>query len=428
MTGSIKFSVYLQWLRIKQKIETMKSYSFDKLPEINGVNAEEDIRTEIPVSILSFLKDALWDNLFVYRVANIAYLLLIFCGVLLAIFNGDIPRLVKCVLIVGVLKGILIVNMVKMFRNYRKAGIFPVVTNEGITHMFTICQGWKKYIRLSTMRWEDVKTLRVYRNFVSLEIKNIRSVKDDIGLAYIWDDDITALTEQILYRWKRALSESEMQSERLILYSEKDEAEVSGFIEDEFGPFSHVYHELLSTDMHIDIAMIPPHEGRNYYTLCTIGAGAYRMNVDSESRVKHQQPEHSEFMIYLPADWKLDEESLKDESNYWPIRLLKNTARLSRRTGSWLGEGHTIGSESGEPYSDKLPYNNSLLLFPAPYLTGVISHCNLSSGKTIAFHQILPLTQEELDYIYEHGTPEFIESLFPKECDIMETILSRFNR
>ena len=61
MTGSIKFSVYLQWLRIKQKIETMKSYSFDKLPEINGVNAEEDIRTEIPVSILTFLKDALWD-------------------------------------------------------------------------------------------------------------------------------------------------------------------------------------------------------------------------------------------------------------------------------------------------------------------------------------------------------------------------------
>ena len=147
------------------------------------------------------------------------------------------------------------------------------------------------------------------------------------------------------------MSESETQSERLILYSEKDEAEVSGFIEDEFGPFSHVYHELLSTDMHIDIAMIPPHEGRNYYTLCTIGAGAYRMNVDSESRVKHQQPEHSEFMIYLPADWKLDDESLKDESNYWPIRLLKNTARLSRRTGSWLGKGHTIGSESGKPYS-----------------------------------------------------------------------------
>ena len=51
----------MQWLRIKQKIETMKSYSFDKLPEINGVNAEEDIRTEIPVSILTFLKDALWD-------------------------------------------------------------------------------------------------------------------------------------------------------------------------------------------------------------------------------------------------------------------------------------------------------------------------------------------------------------------------------
>lgn len=403
----------------------MKSYSFNKLPQIKGMKAEEDIRSEMPTSIWSFLKDTLWDNLFVNPLANLLYLVLIVGGVLLAIYDGDIYRLVKCIILVGVLKGALIYNMVKMYRTFKKAGIFPVVTNEGITHMYTFSQGWKKYVRLTTMRWEDIKTLRTYRNFVSLEIKNIRSVKDDIGLAYIWSDDIPALTEQILYKWKRAVNESGKKSGSLILYSEKDETEVSEFIADEFGGFSNVYHELVSPDMHIDIAMIPPQEGHDYYTLCTIGAGAYRMNIDQGTRTQHQLSEHSEFLIYLPADWKLDDESLKDESNYWPIRLLKNTARLSYRTGSWLGIGHTIGSEDGETYSDKLPYNNAVLLYPAPYLTNVYTNCNLSSGKTISFHQILPITGKELDYKYEKGTAEFLDSIFPEGCDVMEIIIDR---
>ena len=404
----------------------MKSYSYSKLPETKKIESEGDIRSEMPSTVWTFLKDTLWDNLFVFPLANILYLFLLIGGVVLAIYYGDIYRLVKCVLLVAVLKGVLVANLVKMYSNFRKAGVFPVVTDEGITHMYTLSRGWKKYIRMTTMRWEDVKTLRVYKSFVSVEIKNSRSVKDDIGLAYIWDDDIQALTDQILSRWKKALDESGSQSERLVLYSEKDLTEVSDFIEDEFGPFDHVYHELVSPDMHIDIAMIPPHEGCDYYTLCTIGAGAYRMNIDKEIRIQHQLSEHSEFMIYLPADWKLDDESFKDEANYWPVRLLKSTARLSRATGSWLGVGHTVGTEDGNPYSEELPYNNAMLLYPAPYLTKVYTNCNLSSGKTITFHQILPITQEELEYKQEKGTAKFLDKVFTKNCDVMRTIINRF--
>ena len=35
-----------------------------------------------------------------------------------------------------------------------------------------------------------------------------------------------------------------------------------------------------------------------------------------------------ELAIALPADWKLDQESMKNEKWYWPIRLLKVLARL----------------------------------------------------------------------------------------------------
>ena len=54
--------------------------------------------------------------------------------------------------------------------------------------------------------------------------------------------------------------------------------------------------------------------------------------------------------IALPADWKLDQESMKDEKWYWPIRLLKSLARLPINCDSWLGHGHTV--ENREPFAD----------------------------------------------------------------------------
>ena len=406
----------------------MKSFSFDKLPDIKNCKAENDYRAETQINIWLFLKDTLWDNIFVFPLANILYMIVIVGGVLLAVFAGDFRRLVEAIVLVGVMKGVFIMNLVKIHRSFKKAGIFPIVTDEGLTYMCSNAPGQKKYTRLTTIRWEDVKKVRVYKNFVSLERKDIKSVKDDLSFAYLWDDDIPALTEQILYRWKAALDKSGRESDGLIIYSEKDEAEVCQFITDQFGEFDSVYHEMISPDLHIDIAMIPPQEGRDYYTLCTIGAGAYRMNIDNELRRRYRLSEHSEFLMYLPSDWKLDDESLKDESNYWPIRLLKKAARLSRATDSWLGVGHTIGSEDGEPYSDTLPYNSAVLLYPAPYLTEVHTNCNVSSGKTIAFHQLLPITQEELDYKLEKGLSELMELVFTDDNTVTETIINRLNK
>ena len=61
----------------------MKKYSFDKLPDIKDVQVEDDIRSKMPGSLGAFLKDALWDNLFVYSFTNFAYLFIIVVGVCL---------------------------------------------------------------------------------------------------------------------------------------------------------------------------------------------------------------------------------------------------------------------------------------------------------------------------------------------------------
>ena len=74
-------------------------------------------------------------------------------------------------------------------------------------------------------------------------------------------------------------------------------------------------------DIHVDICVVPPSEERDYCTLVTMGMGAHRMNVPEE--LAEYKLERAELAIALPADWKLDQESMKDEKWYWPIRLLK---------------------------------------------------------------------------------------------------------
>ena len=83
----------------------MKSYSFDKLPETGDVEVDGDIRTEYPSGLARFIKDALWDNLFVCPVANSIMIVALVLGVLLLVFGQDTARFIEVVIIVGAVKG-----------------------------------------------------------------------------------------------------------------------------------------------------------------------------------------------------------------------------------------------------------------------------------------------------------------------------------
>ena len=293
----------------------MKKYTYKNLPELNGVKAEGDIRTEMPSDLKTFLKGAMWDNLFTFPVANIIYLILIVGAIVLAVVIGDIGKPLKLIAVIVLLKIGLGNNLAKLYRSFGKSGVFPVVTPEGINHMYLSYPKGKKFLRLSTMKWEAVKAVRVYKDFITVEVKDPKAFKDDIGLAYLWTDDVQKLRDHMLYFWKNALAPSDPDDIRLILYSEKDEDEVVECIKEDYGDFQDVLHEVVSTDIHLDVALIPPQEDRDYHTLCTIGAGAYRMEIERDIRTDYHLSEHSEYILYLPSDWKLDEESLKDEAN-----------------------------------------------------------------------------------------------------------------
>ena len=200
----------------------MKKYTYKNLPELNGVKAEGDIRTEMPSDLKTFLKGAMWDNLFTFPVANIIYLILIVGAIVLAVVIGDIGKPLKLIAVIVLLKIGLGNNLAKLYRSFGKSGVFPVVTPEGINHMYLSYPKGKKFLRLSTMKWEAVKAVRVYKDFITVEVKDPKAFKDDIGLAYLWTDDVQKLRDHMLYFWKNALAPSDPDDIRLILYSEKD--------------------------------------------------------------------------------------------------------------------------------------------------------------------------------------------------------------
>ena len=131
-----------------------------------------------------------------------------------------------------------------------------------------------------------------------------------------------------------------------------------------FGDYDNVMHEIASEGIHLDVCVIPPREEHNYYTLVTLGMGAHKMNVPEE--LADQKLERAELLINLPPDWNLTQEAMRDDKWFWPIRILKSTARYPlRERDTWLGWGHTLGDDDGVPFSDGTKLCGALLLSPA---------------------------------------------------------------
>ena len=190
------------------------------------------------------------------------------------------------------------------------------------------------------------------------------------------------------------------------VYTEEEMEAVEGHIQQYFGKFENVFHELVSPDIHVDICMVPPTEERDYYTLVTMGMGAHRMNVPKE--LAEYKLERAELAIALPADWKLDQESMKDEKWYWPIRLLKSLARLPIASDTWLGFGHTMDNQ--EDFAENTKLCAAILTGPQGTQDGS-EVCPLPGGEEVNFYQVIPLYADELDYKLAHDADALLNKM-----------------
>ena len=179
---------------------------------------------------------------------------------------------------------------------------------------------------------------------------------------------------------------------------------IENHIEKYIGPVSKVYHEIVSETVHIDICIVNPTKEHNFYTLCTMGMSALPM--------KAPKPEfqYSELFICLPPDWKLTDDDLKDEDNYWPIRLLKTLAKLPHEYNDWLFYGHSMpNGDPAQPYASNTKLSNVIMLEPFIINDSIIN--TEVNKKNIYFFPIYPLYDKEMEYKLTNDSDKLIALL-----------------
>lgn len=177
------------------------------------------------------------------------------------------------------------------------------------------------------------------------------------------------------------------------------------------GEPNQVLHEIDSERVHIDIHIVPPQQDFDFYTLMTSGMSERPQTTTAD----FTRPLYTELMLCLPADWPLDQESLRDEMFYWPIRCLKHLARYPHEHGTFLYPSHTI--PNGNPLTELGPgidFKGILILrpilFDADFCTLSYKVKNAQNvTRKVEVLSVIPLYSEELDYKLKHGLDALIE-------------------
>lgn len=185
--------------------------------------------------------------------------------------------------------------------------------------------------------------------------------------------------------------------------------EVEAHLEKHIGKVETVFHEILSDIVHLDVLFIPATEARPYHVLATSGVSDEPMKVPEGM----EQYRRAELLIALPRDWPLTQEAFKDETNYWPLRWLKQIGRLPHEYETWVGWGHTI--PNGDPPA-KIANTGfiGVLLSPPYWLPREFFQLRTKSGETISFYDMIPLYAEEMDLKLKEGADKLEERLEKK--------------
>jgi hypothetical protein len=182
---------------------------------------------------------------------------------------------------------------------------------------------------------------------------------------------------------------------------------ITAHIEKYLGKIDMVYHELISPLVHIDIHVIYPKPERDFYTLITTGMSDKPMHVPTK---EHKPWEYGEFMICLPKEWKLDDESLKNEDYYWPIRMMKFMARFPHEYKSWLSFGHTL--PNGNPsrtYTDKVGFTGVLVDLPVTIQNIKFPVVQIDEQTKVFIYAPYPVYENEMEFKLKNGNDALIE-------------------
>ena len=177
---------------------------------------------------------------------------------------------------------------------------------------------------------------------------------------------------------------------------------ITAHVEQHFGPVENVFHELLSDQVHVDVLLVAPSEARPYVTLVTSGMSELPMHVPEGDA----SPRFAELVLSLVPAGELSQEGFADERVYWPIRHLKQLARMPHLLDTWLAAGQTVSTDPPEPVCDGVPF---CALGVLELLDEAPRRLQVRDDLQIAFYQVVALREDELRSKLEGGDHRLAE-------------------
>lgn len=178
-------------------------------------------------------------------------------------------------------------------------------------------------------------------------------------------------------------------------------------IETHFGPIAFVFHEVVSHLVAVHIYVVGPTAERPHLTLITSGMSELPMTLPEG----HNISPYAELMIDLPADWPLTQADFRDERNYWPMRLLKQVARLPHEYRTWIGEWHSVpNGDPAEPYAPGVPFTG-VVITPLLDVAPAARTIDVGDGTRINLLALVPLHPAEVTLKLTQGAHALIDAL-----------------
>ncbi|MFI6757668.1 suppressor of fused domain protein [Micromonospora sp. NPDC050417] len=178
-------------------------------------------------------------------------------------------------------------------------------------------------------------------------------------------------------------------------------------IAEHFGPVAFVLHEIGSHLVGVHVYVVGPTAERPFQTLITSGMSERPMTVPDGSGISP----YAELVLCLPADWPLTQAALQDERTGWPVRVLKQVARLPHEYGTWIGEWHSV--PNGDPAERYAPGTSfaGVVVTPMLRVRPEARTIDVADGTQINLLALVPLHPAEVALKVSEGTNALIAAL-----------------
>ena len=175
-------------------------------------------------------------------------------------------------------------------------------------------------------------------------------------------------------------------------------------IETYLGGVNKILHDQRKDKYHIDIYVLPPNDKRKYGVMVTSGMSDFAMN--SPPKLKLFQ--YGELYIKLPPDWPYPMEELKQDDYAWVFRNLYLLPRSVHENRTFFWNGQVIDND--EAFARNTELSGFLIKYPTTIDIPVeFNMLKVNPQKAICFYQLIPLYDNEMDFLEKHGLEKLYE-------------------